>query len=140
MHQTLDDLRKNLLSIPDAPGVYRIYWKDGQSPRFQRKTGGLRNDPATNESLTEKWIVGERLVYIGMASISLRQRIRQLLRYGLSLVDNHRGGRYLWQIEGIWENAMLEFETCRNPKKEESEMLQKFFDGHGRLPYANLRF
>ncbi len=138
----LSDLEKDLKQVIDKPGIYRIFWKDGEMPEFRTDIcGGTRNDPVSEEKLKNKWIKGKNLIYIGQTKRTLRKRIYELVGYGMNLTNNHRGGRYMWQIKNIWEHATIELEKCEkceNPKAEEKKLLADFKKKYGKLPFANL--
>ena len=53
----------------------------------------------------------------------------------------HWGGRYLWQLADSSEFviAWQESPTEVNPRDEEKQLLRRFRETHGRLPFANLR-
>ncbi len=142
----LCDLKKDLKQVlkqeTDKPGIYRVYWCDGKKPEFTMETSGKgknRKGPVDTELFRNKWVGGVSLIYIGQTKRPLRQRIRELVRYGMSEANNHRGGRYMWQIKDIWEHASIDLKECKNPKAEEKKLLADFKKKYGKLPFANLR-
>lgn len=80
-------------------------------------------------------------LYIGKAGgkvNKLKQRIKQFVKYGYGLINNHRGGRAIWQIENN-KKLLLGFVECNNPAKKEKELLSEYHQKHGVLPIANRR-
>jgi len=87
----------------------------------------------------EPLLKGKRKVlYIGRAK-NLHRRIKQYIKYGLHEADNHKGGRYIFAING-WENLLIEVEYCENYKEREADGINKFKETHnGERPFANLK-
>ncbi len=144
----LSDLEKDLKQVIEKPGIYRIFWKDGEMPEFRTDIcGGTRNDPVKDlKKLEDKWVDGECCIYIGKVEYgkrrrTLRIRISELIKYGRRSGNNHRGGRYMWQIRDIWDHVTIEWEKCEeceNPKEKEKKLLADFKKKYGKLPFANL--
>lgn len=81
----------------------------------------------------------QEILYIGKAggkNNKLRQRIRQYLKYGIKEVNNHRGGRVIWQLENN-NKLLIRYLKCDNPEAKEKELLQNHLDAYGVLPVAN---
>lgn len=81
------------------------------------------------------------ILYIGKAGgkkNKLKQRIRQYVRYGYGEVNNHRGGRAIWQIADS-KSLLLGFIECDNPEKIEKELLEEYESKYKVLPIANWR-
>jgi hypothetical protein len=65
-------------------------------------------------------------------------RVRSLVRFGLGKTINHKGGEWLWQIEG-YHNLRILISSCP-PGKEaayENGLLKKFYKEHDNYPLAN---
>lgn len=78
-------------------------------------------------------------MYIGKAGGDvnrLKQRIRQLIRYGYGKVQNHRGGRAIWQIANN-RHLLIRYIECNNPEITETKLLVKYQEKYGVLPVAN---
>lgn len=109
----------NTTAISEFKGKSMLYNIDILSSKFERSD--------------------KEILYIGKAGGEvnmLKQRIRQLVRYGYGLVDNHRGGRALWQIINN-QFLLLSFVECETPRKCEKELLDNYLHTYGVLPLAN---
>jgi hypothetical protein len=80
------------------------------------------------------------LLYIGKAKKSsgrgLRKRITEFVKYGYSMVNNHRGGRAIWQLDNNKE-LLIKVIECDNPKIVERNELIKYKEIYGEYPFAN---
>lgn len=79
------------------------------------------------------------VLHIGKASVEknkLKSRIRQLVRYGYGEIDNHRGGRAIWQIQNN-KDLLIGYFMCNEPDIKERELLQRYRKINGVLPLAN---
>ena len=131
--------------IPDKAGVYIVLTGPSSVPKFLRKSPAghfKENDPTVPvKALKSKWVYDALALYFGMTRQSLRKRIRTLLLFGQGEPVGHRGGRYLWQIEGAdgllicWKPAP----EGKDPRDEEADLIVQFEDLHGSLPFANLQ-
>jgi hypothetical protein len=132
----VDDPNGQWTDMPTRPGIYLVLWPLGKPLRFREEAGELEKDLAqrwleiTNRSPTD-------ILYIGQGN-SLRNRVRQLARFGCGRAVNHQGGQDLWWIEGIG-NAEVLIQTCPDDKQTgfENEALDRFFRDHGHYPLAN---
>lgn len=83
----------------------------------------------------------KEILYIGKSGgkkNKLKQRISQYVRYGYGEVNNHRGGRAIWQIADS-KSLLLGFIECDNPEKIEKELLEEYKSKYNVLPIANWR-
>ncbi|MGH7406717.1 MAG: ADP-ribosylglycohydrolase family protein, partial [Candidatus Methylomirabilales bacterium] len=134
------ELEDNAKGVATRPGVYVVVRADDSPPRFliRNSAGRFRGDPTERVGvLRDKWVPNIHTLYIGCTKRTLRVRIGELVRFSRGQNVGHRGGRYLWQVEGNcdFEVAWLEDE---NPRVKERELLAEFQRCLGRLPFANL--
>ena len=133
-----------LNTIPHKPGIYIVWYSGKTIPKFVKEgTGGFFKGKDPNESikkLTEKWVNGSDLIYIGKAT-DLNSRICQYMQFGRKCAIGHRGGRYIWQIEDLekltlsWEVLLSEPEA----KDKERRICESHKAKYNKLPFANLR-
>lgn len=143
------DLVSNPNLAPRKPGVYLIARQDLSSLEpaafVETGTGGAfkgKNPNVSIEILNRKWVLGTNVLYIGKAggkSANLASRLRTFFRFGQGLPVPHRGGRYIWQLPTPEELLVYwcELENIA-PREVEREMLLRFEEQYGRLPFANL--
>lgn len=141
-------VRTSLTQIPKRPGVYVIAREHTSSPRFLKRSraGWFKDlDPSYPvKKLEDKWVADAQVIYIGKAgpnpSRSLRRRIDELLRFGSGEDIGHRGGRALWQLQGIWDALIAWKETPdEEPRDAEKSLIAKFKSEFGVLPFANFQ-
>jgi len=136
--------------IPRSPGVYLIVNAEGAAattPDFvTRGTGGAFKGKDPNvpiDVLQKKWVTGTRVLYIGKAggrTATLASRLRAYLRFGEGVPVAHWGGRFIWQLPQPSELLVYWMELGQaSPRAVELQMLQRFEQQFGRLPFANLR-
>jgi antitoxin component HigA of HigAB toxin-antitoxin module len=143
----LETVRSSLLQIPADFGIYAIVWPDRTVPEFIEKSRAGRfkdSDPSYSlDVLRKKWVPTATVLYVGKAGPTagrtLRKRILELVRFGSGDPVAHRGGRALWQVEGIWRAQIAWKAAAQDPLGAEQAMLAKFERAFGRLPYANFR-
>ena len=137
----MKELEDNVGDIPRKPGVYVAVAANETAPRFlmRNPAGRYGGDPTVRVSQLEaKWIQGAQTLYIGKAKKSLKKRIAQLVKYSRGRKVAHRGGRFLWQVEGS-SNFQVAWLEDKNPTGKERTLLREFEGCFGRLPFANLR-
>ncbi|MDE0209492.1 MAG: hypothetical protein OXJ64_06375 [Boseongicola sp.] len=134
--------------LPTSPGVYAVCLSDWEVRAFTRHAGRARHaSPADVSQLSDKrdqiLAAGPTdILYIGKAggrgTRTLRNRIRELARFGAGRALNHRGGARLWQLDGI-DEAHVHMWCCPRGRAEslESELLDRFRTDHGDWPFAN---
>lgn len=81
-------------SVPRDAGVYVIVRPTDDPPQFRPDAPYRGDAPLPLTDLHARWVVGERLVYIGMASLGakrdgLHRRLRQFRRYGEGHAARH---------------------------------------------------
>lgn len=130
--------------ILDAKGVYVIIKPENMKINFLPDTTAITGYNGSNmlydiNTLEDKFEKSDKkILYIGKAGgrNKLRKRIKQLIQYGYKEVNNHRGGRAIWQIENN-RDLLLGYFVCSNPENMEKELLKEYFNKNGVLPVAN---
>ena len=133
--------------LPASPGVYAVCLPGWEAHSFAADAGRAQYaEPASSSLLRDKQdriLAGGStdILYIGKAGAktsNLRKRVRQLARFGLGRASNHKGGEWLWQLEGIDEAAVRMWCCPRGrPEPLERELLERFRADHGDWPLAN---
>lgn len=146
MDRAANQKRASWVDIPARPGVYVVCLPNGMIPSFTAHAGlaihAIPEDPRVlqgrRDSILQHGPTG--ILYIGKGSgrKGLRQRVRQLVRFGVGRATNHGGGEWLWQVEQI-RCAQLLMRCCSVGWAEglESELLARFKKDHGSWPLAN---
>lgn len=133
---TLDTAR-----VPNEPGVYLVYRVTPSGPAQYLATSAAgrfkKRDPSVDESvLRSKWVTGASTLYIGKGT-NLRRRLRQYKQFGAGHPVGHWGGRYVWQLAD--HPALLAaWQPSFSPETAEAELLRRFMEAYGRLPFANI--
>jgi hypothetical protein len=122
--------------LPARPGLYLVLWPPAEPLRFRNQAG------AQGQALALRWQKSSRhaatdILYLGQAN-SVRNRIRQLARFGRGRATDHEGGRDLWWVDGI-EQAEVLVQTCPEGRQTgfENAALERFHQAHGDFPLAN---
>ena len=132
----VDEPNAHWTDLPTRPGLYLVLWPV-DSPLEIRPEAGAEGEP-----LRRRWQEINRhattdILYIGLAK-SLRQRVRQLARFGRGHATNHQGGRELWWIKDV-ERAELLVLECPDGRQSgfENAALERFHTDHGDYPLCN---
>ena len=138
--------------VEDAqyPGIYKVYMPKGFDIVLKQSTDAVKDKKNVKpiEVLKDRLRLirqsafeeEKSVLYIGKTDKSLRGRIYCFARYGYGEVKNHRGGYPLWQIK---DNKKLLVEifpfkdSKKNPKDEETRLLDEYIDRYGTEPLAN---
>ena len=144
LNQASSQSRSSWSEIPKDHGIYIVHFEGKCELTFSDSVGKAKHSsPVPPNDLQEKWenILARcptDIVYIGKGEgkEGLRQRIKQLIRFGVGKVDNHKGGRQIWQIDQI-EFAIVSVNCCEAPRCVEKDLLQRFSTEHGELPLGN---
>ena len=131
------------VDLPDSPGIYAVCLEGWEVLRFTDDPGlACHASPVSGCTLRDKRNLilnagPTDILYIGRAN-DLRKRVRQLVRFGAGQADNHRGGEWLWQLDGIYR-AQLWMWRCDDdaPEQLERRLLDAFKADHGDWPFAN---
>ena len=137
--------RASWMDLPNAPGVYAVCLPDWKDRPFSGVPGrACHANPEQPRELREKRcriLEGgpTDILYLGKAA-RLRRRVPQLVRFSLGRACNHKGGAWLWQLQGI-DDAELRM-WCfpsggPDPREIERELLARFRHDHGEWPLAN---
>lgn len=147
------DLRKSYSAIPEEMGVYVVLRLSEDEPQFVEKgTGGFFKGKDPNvpiSELQEKWLENCPILYIGKAGgpdsgATLRERIKQYIKFGQGKDIGHQGGRYIWQLADAADLifAWKPLYDCV-PREVEKQMIADFKQTHGgdehKRPFANLQ-
>lgn len=130
-------------NVPKTGGVYVVMRQSDDLPIYlEQSVGGWfkQQDPTVDVSvLKAKWVAGSRVIYIGKGD-DLRRRLREFMKFGAGRPIGHRGGRYVWQLDGSEGFVVAWLETGDvSPRPAEVELLRAFGKTYGgRLPFANL--
>jgi len=115
------------------------------------KPGGWRRRSRTHGELTQRWVAGVQILYLGQTTRqTLKARIQQLRSFALGIPDRwHTGGELLWQLSDYPQNlelAVLPLSRFpdrlggQTPLDAEKMLFREFRSYHGdRLPFANGR-
>jgi hypothetical protein len=132
----VDDPNGQWTDMPTRPGIYLVLWPIGTPLRFREEA------EAQGSALDQRWLEITNhsptdILYLGQGN-SLRNRVRQLARFGCGHATDHQGGQDLWWIEGIGAAEVL-IQTCPDGKQTgfENEALERYFQDHGHYPLAN---
>jgi hypothetical protein len=136
----------NCNMVPKQKGIYTILRHDTSKPTFlTRSVGGWFKglDPNYPQNIVNsRWVAGASILYIGKANgkNGLRQRLRQLVQFGMGKSVGHRGGRLIWHLKDSSDLLVRWFElTNHDADQAESELINTFKNIYGKRPYANLR-
>lgn len=145
--QSIADLHAaNCVQVPRSAGIYLVIQASLSQPEFLNiGTGGWFQQRDPNYPLRvarENWVEGARIEYIGKAAgrSGLRQRLRQLVRFGYGEPAAHRGGRLLSQLSYAYE-LQVRWQTCRPDQAIglEAKIIRQFRAAHDdRRPFANM--
>ncbi|MCY4059818.1 MAG: hypothetical protein OXG44_17660 [Gammaproteobacteria bacterium] len=135
--------------LPTSPGIYAVCLRGWNTLSFDADAGHAKYaEPADPNLLCDKrhriLAAGPTdILYVGKAGAktsNLRERIRTLARFGMGRARNHKGGEWLWQVQGI-NDANVRMWCCPRGRPEllECELLERFRNDHGDWPLANRR-
>ena len=131
--------------VPIERGVYVVTRDPEYPPQFRAKSpaGHYRGgDPTLPvEALSERWIAGATVLYIGVAPGTgvralLQQRIKRTVRFGGGADIAHPGGAALWQLEGSMQLRFAWKTLDEDPQPLAEALLAEFVARHGRAPFA----
>jgi hypothetical protein len=139
---------KHCEQVPLNPGIYIVSVPKGFAPKFLPNSpvaAYKRNLSVPAQRLEENWVEGTTVIYIGKAGdghgkATLRSRLKQYMRFGAGKSAPHRGGRYIWQLEGV-RACPLAWRPLpeADPGEAEKFLIKRFAGQYGRYPFANLR-
>lgn len=132
------------------PGVYVVLRSAMTAPAFLAASNAGKTKDFTEriERLSENWIPGAEVIYIGLATHGARRdgihrRLNQFRRTGTGAADNHGGGVWIFQLADA--DDLL---VCWRPAEDESDAYVAALEHHliadfaaraehGRWPFAN---
>jgi len=147
-HRRLDSVESlynnNGADVPQKSGLYFVVVPEGFAVEFTDDTTAIHEYKGQTmlypSALLEKGFrqTDRKVLYIGKASgerNALRQRILQLVRYAYGEVENHRGGRALWQIRDN-KNLLVGYIPCDDATTAEQSVLNEYRKQYRVLPLA----
>jgi hypothetical protein len=105
-----------------------------------------RNPNVSVELLERNWVDGAVILNIGKAGgggqkATLRSRLNCYMQFGQTKAVPHTGGRFIWQL-----GCSHDLQVCWKvlpadsvPRAIEKELILKFEQAYGSLPFANLK-
>jgi hypothetical protein len=128
-------------NCPAIGGVYVVHYACSARPEFlaESPAGWFKGrDPSVPiGALTDNWVDGVDVVYIGKAN-NLRRRLQQYARFGNGKPVGHWGGRLIWQLPKCQAMLVAWRETPDEvPREVEKRMINEFRKTHGKSPFAN---
>src|SRR5204862_5945152 len=94
------------------------------------------------DELRSNWVPGAMLLYVGKGdgAKGLKQRIQQLIQFGMGKNIGHWGGRMLWQLADH-PQLMVRWKPTgkEDPDQVKKRTLDRFESAHHSLPFANLQ-
>lgn len=127
--------------IYKGAGIYIVYHIAPKDIRFKNNAEVSNSILIQSKILEEKWerinkIKKTDIIYIGKGNV--RGRIRSLIRFGLGMASNHKGGEWLWQINDYSKlNIMISPCPVGKQVAYEKYVLDLFHSEHGDWPLAN---
>ena len=135
-------------SIPKQQGVYVVIRENLYAPSFLEKSigGHFKGEDPTVEiqELNNRWVNDAYVLYIGKAGgneskATLQSRLKQYIDFGKGKPVGHKGGRYIWQLQGCDELLIAwKPEIESEPRDVEAKLIQEFKSIYGKRPLANL--
>jgi hypothetical protein len=147
--KTMRELFVDNSAVPPIKGVYLVLNPMKRCEFLTTGTGGHYKGKNPNVPLSElkaNWIDDSIVVYIGKAGgegikATLRDRLKQYLKFGQGKSVAHWGGRFIWQLRNS-ADLLICWKALPDddPKSVESELIALFKQQHGgRRPFANLQ-
>lgn len=126
----------------ELPGVYVVSYAPDEPIQWPEKScGGFhkgRNPTVPSSQLKSNWVAGAEIVYIGMSTRRLRQRLREFARFGCGEPAGHYGGRLVWQLpDPSALNVAWRGLPDTNPVDAKRELIEEFRSVYGKPPFAN---
>ncbi len=141
----IKECRMDYAIFPNVPGVYIIIRRCKSRPEFLTVGSGgyfkRKNPNVRVAELSDNWVEGANVVYIGMTTTTLHQRLSAYLKFGEGRPVGHKGGRYIWQLADHEDLIVCWKEMPEgSPELYETKLILDFKKKHGeRRPFANLK-
>lgn len=137
----------------NSPGLYAVTLPDNYIYKLlEEQTISTNNNvikPWTTEKLNNKWIPDVEVIYYGLAGSnsprSLKSRLQDFLEHASGKTTDrgpHRGGEIIFQLKN-WETFSIWILPTGNPPEPrnlERELLERFHELKGKLPFGNRKF
>lgn len=130
-------------TVPRGAGVYVIVRPTDLTPEFRADAPYRGDAPFPVADVEARWVHGERLVYIGMATLGkrrdgLHRRLRQFRKYGAGGAPRHSGGRRIFQLADH-ADLLVAWRVTDDAEARHTEraMIAAFQAHHGVRPFAN---
>ena len=132
--------------VPVARGVFLVVREPALPPRIMPSSAaGLYRGKRPSEKvemLTEKWVPGAIVLYVGLAAGTgvrgqLQQRIKRSIRFGGGANIAAAGGRYIWQLADH-RKLLFAWLPSEEPEALEARWLAAFMQRYGVTPFANM--
>lgn len=147
-----DDERKsnNLLENAPISEIKIKYWIK-KVPTIELDKKPNPSVDAIIRRLSEFWLPDENILYIGMTTKKINQRINQYYTTELGDKRPHAGGHWIKTLTSL-NNLYIYYGKCNNPEEVEDFMLELFIknvsnyslsklrDPHRPFPFANLEY
>lgn len=135
--------RSSWRDLLDSPGIYVVQLKhDANLELLETCALAVHATACPPSELHKKNKRIQRagstdILYIGKGN-NIRDRVRQLARFGVGRARNHAGGEWLWQVTRIGEATVVMQSTPSGKQVPfEDWLLDKFHLSHGDYPLAN---
>ncbi|MGJ6122700.1 hypothetical protein QN239_09000 [Mycolicibacterium sp. Y3] len=130
-------------NVPTEPGVYVVIRPTDEPHEFRPDVRYTGDKPFPVAELEQRWVPGERIIYIGRANHGsdqrgLRRRLRQFRRYGAGGSARHSGGRAIWQLADC-SDLLVGWRELPDEDvvRTETAMIAAFKAHYGAWPFAN---
>ena len=130
-------INNNTYNLTELSGIYRVLNLDNIPIIFTATSTNTKFTPYDVNDLQDRFNASGKneILYIGKAK-KLEKRIKQYIKFGLNQVNNHKGGRSIFQIKD-YDQLYIEIIACENCECVEKSMLIGFRNQFGTLPMAN---
>jgi hypothetical protein len=110
-------------------GIYQYDLGAFEALRIDCPSVTVDGAPATNESLAERigafWIPESAILYVGLASTSVRKRVGQYYSTHIGQRSPHAGGWWLKTLVGL-ESLFVHYAEAETPRSTEDRLLKTF--------------
>ena len=142
---SIADLRRSgSLEVPVENGVYLVLRLSPEAPAFMERSAGGHyrgEDPSLKiEALTEKWVPGAIVLFIGRAAGTgvrgkLQQRIKRYVRFGQGAAIAHDGGHLAFQLRDH-SRLLVAWKATPDAELDQARLQLAFTEHYGAPPFA----